>query len=219
MLARGVLCRLGVAKTSARDLPALARILQRTLLSRNASTLPAVRALSRAYASALDARRSYATTTTATKPTATVKKAVKATAAGKAAPKQRGTTKAAAAKNSKTVKKPKAAAKPKAKKGPKKAAAKKILTPEEKAVKAEAAKVKKQKVRLTELRKTALVKDEPASTRPISAYNAYLIDLSKGKPASGADTAVSRVTEMARKWKTLTPAEHEVGFQITYRGE
>ena len=87
MLARGLLCRLAAAdvpKTSAHDLPQLARFLQRTLLSRNASSSPAICALSRAYNAALaNSRRSYATSTRATEPTPTVKKAVKKAAAAK----------------------------------------------------------------------------------------------------------------------------------------
>jgi len=222
MLARGALCRLGVSQTSARDLPQLARALPRTLLSRNASSLPALRALSRACTAALEARRSYATTTTATKPTATVKRAVKAQAAEKAPPKKKATTKTAAkttktaktAKAAKTVKKPRAAAKakPKAKKTVKKAVPKrkrvsKVLTPEQ----AEKANIKKERAKLNELRKAAL--REPFVATPLSAYNAYIMD--KG-PSKGDGSTNVRLTETAHKWKSLTPAEHEVSPQITH---
>jgi outer membrane biosynthesis protein TonB len=209
MLARGALCRLAASKTSAHDLQ-LASFLQLALVSRNVARLPAVRALSRAYTSALGARRAYATTTSATKPTATVKRAVKAKAAEKTPPKTATRKKAATATATaaKTARKPRAAAatkaklkpKPKAKKAPKKAApkkrVKKVATPEE-----------KEKAKITELRRKAL--REPVTSRALNAYSAFLGDRTRGKKAE-AGTQISRVADLAQTWRALTPAEHEV---------
>ncbi|KAF2833063.1 hypothetical protein CC86DRAFT_399713 [Ophiobolus disseminans] len=214
MLAHRALCRLGESKPSARHLPQLARFLQRTLLARNSSSLPAVRALSRAYASALEARRSYATTKSATKPTATVTKAVKAKAAAKPAPAKRATraTKTAAAKTvkKKTATKAAGRAKPTAKKAvkktPKKAAPKKpvrkVLTAEQK----EKAKAKQDKAKLSELRRTAL--REPVSHHALTAYVAYIGENTRGKGELPAAKS-QKLVESSQKWKTLTPAEHE----------
>lgn len=191
MLARGALCRWAAdaPKTRPHDVPQLARILRRTLLSRNAANLPAVRAIPRAYTSALEARRSYATTARATKPTATVKKAVKAKAAKKPAPKK----KAAPAKKPvrKTVAKKKKAA-------PKKPAAKKRvkkeLTPEA-----------KEKATIKELREKAL--KEPVSYGVVTGINAYISEFcAKGESQAAA---VQNVSEASKKWKTLTSSEHE----------
>ncbi|KAF1840981.1 uncharacterized protein K460DRAFT_347492 [Cucurbitaria berberidis CBS 394.84] len=197
MLVRGALCRLtaDVPKTSAHDLPQLARFLQRALLARNASKLPAVRALSRAYVSALDLRRSYATTTraTATKPTAAVKKAVKAKAVKKAAPKKKAA--------SVTVKKPKKKKVVSKTAAPKKAApkkrVKKVLTPEE-----------QEKATISKLRKQAL--KEPFPLGALTGFNAYIAEICGGpiKGQSRGD-ATRNVTDAAKNWKNLTPAEHE----------
>jgi outer membrane biosynthesis protein TonB len=204
MLANGALCRVGAPKTCARGLPQLARFLHRTLLSRSVSNQPAIRALSRAYASVLEARRSYATTTSATKPTATVTKAVKAKAASKAPPKTKATAKTAKTTKSPATKKAASKAKPKAKAkkakaAPKKPAAKKRVT---KVLAPEA----KEKLLIKELRKTAL--KEPVSTFPISAYNCFLGDQTKGTGQEG--TSATRLVNASRKFKEVTPAELEV---------
>jgi hypothetical protein len=201
-----------VAQTRTRDLPQLARFLQRALLARNASISPAVRALSHSYrASPHHSRRAYATTTKATKPTATVKKAVKAKAATKT---PRKTTTAAKPKRApaagarktttrktttkKTIAKKAAPRKAVAKKAaPKKVAprkrVKKVLTPEQ------ADKAKK-----VQLRKTAL--REPVTHGSISAFNVYAGEQLKG--SGSADP--NRMRNAAANWKSLTPAEHEV---------
>ena len=133
MLARNTLCRLAAEapKTSPHDLRHPARVLRRSLSTRNASTRFAARALPRAYLSVLESRHSYATAS-ATKPTTTVKKAVKATAAAKKKPAPK--TKKAAAKT-KTAAKKKPVAKKKKKPVVKKAApkkrVKKVLTAEQ----------------------------------------------------------------------------------------
>lgn len=198
MLARSTLARLAVAKTSARDLPQLARFFHRTLLARNASDLPAARALTRALSSAIEARRSYATTTAATTPTTTVKKAVKAKAAKKAAPKKTAATKTA----KKATKKP-VAAKTKAKKkaAPKKPApkkrVKKELTPEQ-----------KEKAKIAELRKLAL--KEPTTRNATSALNQYIAENTKGTKGK----VTSALTDLVKSFKVLTPAEREVSRRI-----
>lgn len=205
MLARGSLARWAAAKTSARDLPQLARFLSHTLCARRASDLPVARAISRAYVSALNARRSYATAAAATKPTATVKKAVKAQAQSTARPKRAAATKTASktaktpAKKVKAKKtKPKPKPKPKAKKKPapkKVGRKKKVLTPEEKL-----------KADVKELRKTAL--KAPTGQRPVSAYNVFIGETVKNK--SKTDAATDIVTRAAERFKGLTPAEREV---------
>jgi outer membrane biosynthesis protein TonB len=199
MLVRGTLGRWAAAPTAARDLPQLARFLHQTLAARNASTLPAARAITRAYRAVLGARRSYATTTAATKPTATVKKAVKARVAAKPAARKTAATKA-----TKTAKKPAkkpakkataAKAKPKAKKkaAPKKPApkkpVKKVVSPEQ-----------KEKAKIRELRQLAL--KEPTSRGVVSAINAYVTSIAKGQ--SG------QLGAAAKGFKDLTPAEREV---------
>ncbi|KAF1837207.1 hypothetical protein BDW02DRAFT_491779 [Decorospora gaudefroyi] len=191
MLARGALCRLAadVPKTSSR-LPQLGPLLRRALLARHAATSPAARA----YASALYARRAYATATArATKPTATVKKAVKAAAAKKkpaAAPKKKATTAKKAASTKKPVRK-RAAKKPAAKK-----AAPKKSTPEE-----------KEKAKIRELRIKAL--KEPVTEHAVSAFNVFIADNLIGKTGGSRADNKSRIAETARKFKDLTPAEHE----------
>jgi outer membrane biosynthesis protein TonB len=207
MLGRGTLGRWAAAKTSARDLPQLARFLHQTLTARNASNMPAARALARAYRGVLGARRSYATTT-ATKPTATVKKAVKAQAASKAAPKKTAAaTKTAKKPAKKPVKKttaakakakPKAAPKPKKKKAAAKKPApkkrvKKVLTPEQ-----------KEKAKIRELRLRAL--KEPVIPRAISARNAYVGEKLRGS----GENAANKLAEVGKAFSTLTPAEVEV---------
>lgn len=191
MLARGVLCRLAAEapKTSTHDLSQLVHVLQRSVLSRNGLSLPAVCAVSRAYRAALvESRRSYATTTRATKPTATVKKAVKKTAAKKTTPASKKasakkSTKKATAKKAKPKKKP--AAKPKR--------AKKVLTPEE-----------KEKLRIKELRKKAL--KEPHSNRPLTTINVFCIEALTGQKTNGP----AALGDAVAKFKSLTPAELEV---------
>lgn len=204
MLLQGALGRMTVPNSAARNLPQLARFLQRALLARNASSQPAIRALSRAYTSALQGRRSYATTAAATKPTATVKRAVKAKAAKKAPSKAKATSK-----TTKAAKKPaRKTAASKAKPKPKKATAKKpapkkrvkkVLTPEE-----------KQKALVKELRKTAL--KEPVTHTAVTAYQCYIGEMTKSATKTGA-TASSGLIEASRKFKELTPAEIEVSPQ------
>ena len=195
MLARGALCRLAaeVPRTSTHDLPQLARFLQRALLARNASNVPAIRALSRAYASALDSRRSYATTTRATKPTTTVKKAVKAAAVKKPA------TKKKAAPVKKTKKKVVAKKKAAPKKVVRKKRVKKELTPEQ-----------KEKATLTELRRKAL--REPFSSALITGFNAYIAETTGGSGHKGDTREIrqQKISDAAKNWKTLSPAEREV---------
>jgi hypothetical protein len=197
MLARGVLCRLAadVPKTSTHDLPQLAHLLQRSALSRNALTLPALCALSRAYkVVTAESRRSYASTTSATQPTATVKKAVKKTAAKKPTPRKKTasktTKKKATAKKAKPRKK-KAVAKPKR--------AKKVLTAEQ-----------KEKRLISELRKKAL--KEPISRAALSAYNAFV---GEGTRAIG-ERAENRLKELSQKFKDLTPAEREASISLAH---
>jgi hypothetical protein len=205
MLVRGTLGRWAAGPTAARDLPQLARFLRQTLAARNASTLPAARALTRAYRAVLGARRSYATTTAATKPTATVKKAVKARVATKPAAKKTAATRATKTKPAtKTAKKPAkkataAKAKPKAKKkaAPKKPApkkrVKKVATPEE-----------QEKAKIRALRQLAL--KEPGSWRAVSAINAYVVARTKGQEGFSSAGLVAAV----KGFKDLTPAEREV---------
>lgn len=194
MLARGLVCRLA-PKTSAYDLPQLARFLQRSILSRNAS--PAARALARAYTQAVaDSRRSYATATTtrATKPTATVKKAVKKTAAAKAPAKK-------AAPTTKT----KAAAKTPAKKPAKKAVAKKAAPkPKRKRVQKVLTEEDKQKRLISELR--AKVLREPVSGASMTAWTVFVGEAMQG--VKGDKTEI--MTTAAAKFRNLTAAEREV---------
>ena len=201
MLAHSALARLAAAKTSARNLPQLARFHHRTLLAHNASDLPATRALTRALNSAIEARRCYATTKSATAPTATVKKAVKAQAVKKPAPRKTAATKtkAAAKKPAAGKSKPKtrAKAKPKKKAAPKKAVVKKrvkkVLTPEE-----------QQKAKIAELRKKAL--KEPLGHGVVSAYNVFIAEQHKGKGALD----LNGQKDIVAKYKQLTPAQREV---------
>lgn len=208
MLAHSTLAHLATANTSARNLPQLARFLHRTLLARNASDLPAARALTRALNSAIEARRCYATTKSATAPTATVKKAVKAQAVKKPASRKTAatkTTKAAAKKSAAAKSKPRtrAKAKPKKKAAPKKKAVvkkrvKKVLTPEE-----------QQKAKIAELRKRAL--KEPVGHGFVSAYAVFVGEQSKGR--SALDFAATS-KETAAKYKELTPAQREVSQHL-----
>jgi branched-subunit amino acid aminotransferase/4-amino-4-deoxychorismate lyase len=200
-----MLVRWAAGPTAARDLPQLARFLHQTLAARNASTLPAARALTRAYRAVLGARRSYATTTAATKPTATVKKAVKARAATKPAAKKTTATRANKTKPAtKAAKKPakkatSAKAKPKAKKkaAPKKPAPKKR-------VKKVATLEEQEKAKIRALRQVAL--REPSSWRAVSAINAFVIERTKGQEGFGSTGLVNAV----KAFKDLTPAEREV---------
>jgi hypothetical protein len=198
----GALCRLAVdaPRASPHDMPLLARTLRRTLLARNAAQLPHVRALSRAFASTLNARRSYATTTRAAKPTPTVKKAVKTAAAKKPAPKKATPAKKAAPKKaaSKKAVAKKAAPKKKAKKAAAKKPApkkrvKRALTPEE-----------QQKAKLRELRVKAL--REPVSHNLINARHVFVAEKFAGKEANHAKAMASVQAE----FKNLTTAELEV---------
>ncbi|KAH4234280.1 hypothetical protein HBH61_202130 [Parastagonospora nodorum] len=196
MLTHSALARLAAANTSARNLPQLARFLHRTLLARNASDLPAARALTRALNSAIVARRCYATTTSATTPTATVKKAVKAQAVKKPAPRKTAATKKTRA----AAKKPAAAkSKPKKKAAPKqkvvvKKRVKKVLTPEE-----------QRKAKIAELRKRAL--KEPVGHGVVSSYAVFVSEHAKGSKGGKDLAATSK--ETAAKYKELTPAERE----------
>lgn len=195
MLARGVLCRLAadVPKTSTHDVSQLANLLQRSVLSRNALSLPAICALSRAYKAALaESRRSYATTTRATKPTATVRKAVKKTAAKKAAPRK------AASKKPKKKTAAKKKAKPKKKPAAKPKRAKKVLTPEE-----------KEKQLIRELKVKAL--REPISQSPIQAWVAFVAENLRGSKSAAPES----MKEVAAKYRNLSPAEKEVSYPRT----
>lgn len=180
----------GPTRATPHDLPQLARFLQRTLLARNATHTPAVRALSRAYKSAVcEYRRSYATSTDATKPTATVKKAVKAKAAKKAAPKKPSTRTKAAAKPKKKTAAKKAAPKKKKK------VAKRELTPEEKA-----------KQQIATLKKRAL---SPPPTR-VTAFNLFLADQAKNQKYETPEERHQMFGQASASFKNLAPAEREV---------
>lgn len=191
------------AKTTTHDLPQLAHFLTRTLLARNASHTPAGRALSRAYVAALSTtRRTYATTTratSATKPTATVKKAVKAQAAKKPAIKKKTTAKKAAAAKPKKKPAPKKK-KVVAKKAAPKKRVKKVATPEEKA-----------HASILALKKRALV--EPTTLYKISAANAFIGESTRGEKGDGSGSSGIKLqlADAAAKYKSLTPAEREVG--------
>lgn len=185
MLARGALCRLaaGVPKQAAHDLPKLASLVQ---TARAGVSLP-TRTLTRLPQ--LQAR-SYATET--------VKKAVKAkAAAGKSvaktttekkkpvatrATKKKTTTKKAAPKKTKKTKKKAAAPKKKAKKRP--------LSDDEKL-----------RLEIMDLKK--LVLKGPGHTGNVSAFNCYIADNTTG-------AAAVAIAEASAKWKTVSPAEHEV---------
>lgn len=192
MLARGLLCRLAadVPKASTQDLSQLARLLQRSTLSRNGLAPPTVCALSRAYKAALyESRRSYATAARATKPTAKVKRDVKKTAAKKTPAK-------------KSVKKA-AAAKPKAKPKRKAAAKKKAAPKKPRRVKKTAE--EKEKATLSEYKKRAL--KEPCTPHAVQAWQVFVGEALAGRTGA-ADRG--RLAEAAAKYKALTPAEKEV---------
>jgi hypothetical protein len=210
MLARGVICRLAadVPKTSTRELSRLSHVLQFRLLSHNALSLPAARALSRACRAALaEHRRSYATA--ATKPTARVKKDVKKAAAAKKPAKP--AAKKTAAKNppKKTARKPAKKTAAKKAKPKKKAAAKpklrarKVVTPE---ARAEA----KLKAENNQLKETALLKS-PKNGEHITAWNMFSIE-ALAVLQTGSHSRVQRAEALktaADKFKGLTPAEKE----------
>lgn len=187
MLARGALCRLAadVPTTSARDIPQLARLVQRTLHTRRAFAVPV---LSRAYKNVLIQHgRSYATTTAETKPTKTVKKAVKAKAAAKKTPAK----KPAAAKKKAPVKKKAPAAKKKP------AARKPALTPEQKL-----------KAQIKDLKTKILT--PPSTTRSLSARDVWTQDFYK---SSGDSTLFFQGrAKLDEQFASLTPAEREVSF-------
>jgi hypothetical protein len=201
MLARGALCRLaaGVPKQAAHDLPKLASLVQtaRAGVSLPIRTLPRLAQLQ---------ARSYATET--------VKKAVKAkAAAGKSVAKTTTEKKKPAAKpatKKKTTATTKKAAPKKTKKTKKKAAA-----PKRKAKMGRPAAVPTAEQKLTQdianLRKVALLKG-PVRRRALSAFNCYLQDNVAGTGGSGRSLKESQATlgELAAKWKTISPAEHEV---------
>lgn len=193
MLARGILCRLAsdVPKTSTHDLPQLARLLQRNILSRNAATVPTLCALSRAYHAVLARScRSYATAARATKPTRTVKKAVKKTAAKKTAPKKKAATKKSVKRTTKSKK-----AAPKKKTPVRKP--RKAPTPEE-----------KEKAKIKELREKAL--KAPSTGRAVTAYNVFVAEFIKSRKAAGAVDVQASVAAAAQEFKNFTPAEKEV---------
>jgi hypothetical protein len=184
MLARGALSRLAaeVPKQATHDLPKLATLVQTV---RSGFALP-IRTQS--HVSQLQAR-SYATTKAATDSTGTVKKAVKAkAAAGESVKKTTALEKA-------STKKKAAPKKAKKKAAPKKVARKpkKVLTDEE-----------KEKAAITKLRKLAL--KEPVGRNQISAYNVYLAEKLKGLNQQNN----TELSERARGWKDISPAEHEV---------
>jgi hypothetical protein len=215
MLARGVICRLAadVPKTSTHDLPRLSHLLQTSLLSRNALSLPAARALSRVYRAALsEYRRSYATTAGATKPTTRVKKDVKEAAAKK--PVKAAGKKAAQNATKKPVARKSAAKKPVAKKAApkkkKKVAAKpkakpkrKVLTPEEK-TKAEIRDLVEKALRI------------PVTPTPASAWTVFAAEAMSG--TNSTDAAKMKMKDAAAKFKGLTPAEREASHFRPARG-
>ncbi|KAF1911909.1 hypothetical protein BDU57DRAFT_524011 [Ampelomyces quisqualis] len=208
MLARSTLGRWAAAKTSARDLPQLARFVHGAILARNAADLPVARALSRAYTSALQSRRSYATTTAATRPTATVKKAVKAQAASKAAPKKKAAAPSkpankSAKKAAVSRAKPRTRAAAKAKAKPKKAAPKKPAA--KKRVKKVLTDEQKLKAKLAELRKIAL--KAPVTPNSVTALNVFIAEHTKASNEAGSPT--SKLTAASLAYKALTPAERE----------
>ncbi|KAF2272596.1 uncharacterized protein EI97DRAFT_436836 [Westerdykella ornata] len=192
MLARGLLCRLAAEapKTSTTDVAQLARLLQRSAISRNARSLPPAYALPRAVNTVFaEMRRPYATATatgSATEPTATVKKAVKKATAKKAAPKKTATRKKAAKKAAPKKKKTKAAAAKKTQKP------KKVLTDEE-----------KRKKLIKELKERAL--RQPVSKRSVAASDMFIRDALGG--SEGRTT--TRIGEVWAKFRALTPAERE----------
>jgi len=195
-----------VPKTSTHDLPRLSHVLQSSLLSRNALSLPAARALSRAYRAAIsEYRRSYVTTAGATKPTTRVKKDVKEAAAKKTV-RATGTKKAA----QKPVKKPaarkSAAKKPAAKKAapkkkkktaaakPKPKPKKKVLTPEEKT-----------KAEIRDLVEKAL--RVPVTPTPSSAWIVFAAEAMSG--STGLGVTKTKMKDAGANFKGLTPAERE----------
>lgn len=203
MLVRGVLCRLAAdaPKSSAQDLPQLARFLQQSILRGNAFSVTTSRALSRLYKATLtESRRSYATAR-ATKPATTTKKP----AAKKAAPAKKATakkttaatksraTKSKAAPKKKTTKK---AAKPKPKP---KSRRKKVPTPEQ-----------KQKELVKELKLKAL--KEPVTGHPLNAYSVFL--QSKLKGHSGQ--VLTEVGKVSEEFKSLTVAQREHWNHVTH---
>ncbi|KAF2653909.1 hypothetical protein K491DRAFT_717649 [Lophiostoma macrostomum CBS 122681] len=194
MLARGVLSRVAadVPKTSTHDLPQLAHLLRRTISARNARSLPALSALSRACNAVLaDARRSYATAARATKPTRKVVKDVKKVAAkNEAAPKK----KAVAKKPKKKVVAKKAKPKKKAAAKPKTGRPRKVLTEEE-----------KEKQTIKELKQKALIK---SPERPHYRALDILLKESMAGVKSRAD-GQETLKESVAKYKAFTPAERE----------
>ncbi|OSS45617.1 hypothetical protein B5807_09694 [Epicoccum nigrum] len=193
MLARGTLYRLAaeVPKQAAHDLPKLASLVQtaRAGVSLPIRTLPPLAQLQ---------ARSYATET--------VKKAVKAkAAAGKSVAKTTTEKKKPVAKRA-TKKKTTATKKAAPKKTKKKAAA-----PKKKAKMGRPARARsdeeKLKQEITKLRKLALPK-APVPRRALSAFNCYVADNMPGTGSSLKD-AQATMTELAVKWKTVSPAEHE----------
>ncbi|KAF2746461.1 hypothetical protein M011DRAFT_478078 [Sporormia fimetaria CBS 119925] len=203
MLARGLLCRLAAdaSKTSTQNLPQLARLIHRSVLSRNASSVPAIQALSRALNNAIvESRRTYAISTKATEPTSTVKRAVKKAASTKT----KKTTKTGTRKRSTTSKattkkaapKKKAAAKKPKKKAAPKARATKKRTPEQKAA-------EKRTTLIRELKKKAL--KEPHPPRRLSALNVFIAEATAGSEGN----ATGALTTAVEKFKALSPAERE----------
>lgn len=191
----------GAPKTTTPNLLQLAGFLQRALVARNASKLPAIRVLSRAYASTLASRRSYATKARATQPTETVKKAVKAKAVKKASP-------------AKQTKKKVVAKKAVAKKAVKKKAAGKKAAPQKRAKKTPTPE-QKEKAKLAELRKRALRVPFPSGT--VTGLNAYIGEQCTLAPGTKlpADARRKNVSDASKRWKTLTPAEVEVSHVMS----
>jgi hypothetical protein len=194
MLARSLLCRLAAdaptvgPKTATHDLPQLARLLQRTIASRNGVALAYRTALvhhRRSYATAVAVKKPAGRKSAATKPTATVKRAVKTTAAAKTAPAKRKV----AAKKAAPKKKPAAKRKPVAKKAPKK-----VANPE-----------KDYKLETRNLKKIAL---RDPSHVAMSAWHVFVREVVKG--TTGTGSAQEAITSAGTKFKALTPAEKEV---------
>ena len=199
MLARGLLRRLAadVPKTSTHDLSQLTRLIHRAAITRNATSIRSICAVSHAYKlSSTIHRRSYVTAKT--KPTRAKTTVKKTTATKKAAPKKKTT----AAKKTAAPKK-KAKAKTKAKTKAK--AVKKPLS--EKAL--EKAAAKKARDVLNEFKKKALA--EPKK-RPYTAWTVYTTENIKNA-ASNGQKALEGIKQLAQYYKDFTPAEREVSIR------
>ena len=203
MLARGLLRRLAadVPKTSTHDLSQLTRLIHRAAITRNATSIRSICAVSHAYKlSSTIHRRSYVTAktkpaTTTTRAKTTVKKT---TATKKAAPKKKTTA-------AKKTAAPKKKAKAKTKVKTKAKAVKKPLSEEA----LEKAAAKKARDVLKELKKKALA--EPKK-RPYTAWTVYTTENIKNA-ASNGQKALEGIKQLAQYYKDFTPAEREVSIR------